>query len=64
MAATSRGLALLNMPYAWIGVERAGKDLALVQFDKSTGAKTSTPLAGRGLAARRLPFLTEKAQLS
>ncbi len=43
----------------------AGKDLALVQFDKSTGAKTSTPLAGSRVWLRAdCDFLTEKAQLS
>jgi beta-xylosidase len=58
------GLALLNMPYAWIGVERAGKDLAIVQFDKSTGAKLSTPLAGSRIWLRAdCDFLTEKARL-
>lgn len=59
------GLALLDMPYAWIGVERAGKDQALVQFDKSTGAKVSAPLAGSRVWLRAdCDFLTEKAQLS
>jgi xylan 1,4-beta-xylosidase len=31
------GLALLNLPYAWIGVERTDDGLAVVQFDQQTG---------------------------
>jgi hypothetical protein len=31
------GLALLNLPYAWIGVERTDDGLAVVQFDQQSG---------------------------
>ena len=31
------GLALLNLPYAWIGVKRDGDGLSLEQFDKAIG---------------------------
>lgn len=31
------GLALLNLPYAWIGVERSDRGFTLVQFDQQSG---------------------------
>jgi beta-xylosidase len=31
------GLALLNLPYAWIGVERNADGLSVVQFDQQSG---------------------------
>jgi beta-xylosidase len=31
------GLALLNLPYAWIGVERSDSGTTLVQFDQQSG---------------------------
>jgi hypothetical protein len=39
------GLALLNHPYAWIGVTRQESGATLAQFDELTGETTTTPLA-------------------
>ena len=39
------GLALLNLPYGWIGVRRDADGLTLVQFDQQGGRATSVPLA-------------------
>lgn len=40
------GLALLNLPYAWIGVTRTDAGLALAQFDQLSGETKTAPLAG------------------
>lgn len=39
------GLALLNRPYAWLGVRRDGEGWTLVQFDQFTGNSVLRPLA-------------------
>jgi len=39
------GLALLNRPYAWLGVRRDGDGWTLVQFDQLTGKAVTQPLA-------------------
>jgi xylan 1,4-beta-xylosidase len=44
MAGDVAGLALLNAPYAWIGVSRQAAGLTLEQFDQTTGKTTSVPL--------------------
>lgn len=38
------GLALLNLPYAWIGVNKDGNKTALQQFDQQTGKLNKTDL--------------------
>lgn len=38
------GLALLNLPYAWIGVERSESGTALVQFDQQSGKRERVAL--------------------
>jgi xylan 1,4-beta-xylosidase len=40
------GLALLNRPYAWLGVRRTVDGLALEQFDQATGQTHRAPLVG------------------
>lgn len=40
------GLALLNLPHAWLGVRRTADGLALEQFDQATGEIHRAPLAG------------------
>jgi hypothetical protein len=59
------GLALLNLPYAWIGVCRQAGGLALQQFDQATGRLDSLPLdALRVWLRARCDFLTEQAAFS
>lgn len=63
------GLALLNLPYAWIGVRRgADGAFTLEQFDQTTGEAKQIPLGGAAAAPLRrvwlraeCDFLTEKA---
>ena len=56
------GLALLNLPYAWIGVRHEGDNFVLEQFDQSTGATARAPLAGPRVWLRaQCDFLTEQA---
>ncbi len=40
------GLALLNLPYAWIGVERGAEGLSLVQFDQQSEKSARVNLTG------------------
>jgi beta-xylosidase len=59
------GLALMNAPYAWIGVSRDSEGFTINQFDQLTGKKESTPFAGTRLWLRvKCDFLTEKARFS
>ena len=59
------GLALLNLPYGWIGVRRDADGLTLVQFDQQGGRATTAPLATSRVWLRaRCDFLTEKATFS
>jgi beta-xylosidase len=46
------GLALLNLPYAWIGVSRQKEQFALEQYDQTTGKSVREPLAGSRLWLR------------
>lgn len=59
------GLALLNFPYAWIGVRCETNGLTIEQFDQLTGKTNSVPLATKHVSLRaRCDFLTEKATFS
>jgi hypothetical protein len=59
------GLALLNLPFAWIGVRRTTDGLVLQQFDQYTGKTTEMPLATTKIWLRaHCNFLTEKATFS
>jgi len=60
------GLALLNLPYGWIGVRRdADGGLALVELDQREGREVKAPLAASRVWLRaHCDFLTEKATFS
>ena len=59
------GLALLNRPYAWIGVRRADDAMWLERFDQLTGDTTRVPLsAGRVWLRADCDFLVERCTLA
>ena len=59
------GLALLNFPYAWIGVRCQSNGLALEQFNQLTGETNRAALATKSVSLRaQCDFLTEKAMFS
>jgi hypothetical protein len=59
------GLALLGMPWRWIGIERGKSGFAVSAFDYQTGERFSAPIAGSRLWLRaHCNFLTEEAQFS
>lgn len=41
------GLALFNLPYAWIGIRCSSDGLVLEQFDQLTGKRQTRPLEGK-----------------
>ncbi|ACB74536.1 family 43 glycosylhydrolase [Opitutus terrae] len=59
------GLALLNLPYAWLGVRSDGARRELVQFDQLTGKSVTVPLERDRVWLRAsCDFLTEQAVFS
>ena len=59
------GLALLNLPYAWLAVRRDGDVWTLAHFDQLTGKTTTKPLVGKHVWLRaRCDFLSEQATFS
>jgi beta-xylosidase len=59
------GLALLNLPYAWIGVERSESGTALVQFDQQSGKSARTPVTANRIWLRaESNYLTDKSVFS
>lgn len=59
------GLALLNRPYGWIGVRRAGARLTLQQYDQLGDSTVSISLRSARVWLRvACDFLTEQAQFS
>jgi beta-xylosidase len=59
------GLALLNRPFAWIGVRRTAAGLLLQQYDQTLDSTTSTPLKGNRVWLRvDADFLTEQSRFS
>lgn len=59
------GLALLNLPYAWIGVKRDGDGFSLEQFDQATGKSMREPIQQSRLRLRvHCDFDTDLAQFS
>jgi beta-xylosidase len=59
------GLALLNLPYGWIGVRRGAGGLTLVQLDQLSGRETTVPLSTSRVWLRaHCDFLKEKAAFS
>jgi beta-xylosidase len=56
------GLALLNLPYAWIGVERGDDGLDIVQFDQQSGkADRVATKATRIWLRAKSDYLTDKS---
>jgi hypothetical protein len=61
----SAGLALLNLPYAWIGVRCDPGGMAIEQFNQLTGRTNRAPLAeGRVWLRAQCDFLREVATFS
>ncbi|WP_208025672.1 glycoside hydrolase family 43 protein [Niastella caeni] len=59
------GLALLNLPYAWIGVAKKADGLEIQQFNQQTGKLTTAKLNGTNCWLRaNCHFETEKALFS
>ncbi len=59
------GLALLNKPYAWIGIERNDKGFSVAQFNEHTGQTARVPMTGNTLWLKAdCDYLTEIAQFS
>lgn len=59
------GLALLGLPWRWIGLQRSGNDWKVVTFDIQTGKRTEHPLPGTQLWLKAsCDFLTEIASFS
>jgi len=59
------GLALLNRPYAWIGVRRTADGLTLQQYDQTVDSTAASPLRAMRVWLRvDGDFLTEQAHFS
>jgi beta-xylosidase len=59
------GLALLNLPYAWIGVERGENGFTLVQFDQQSGKSARTPVTASRIWLRaESDYLKDKSVFS
>ncbi len=59
------GLALLNLPYGWIGVHRSETQSEIVWFDQTLGATKSVPITGTHFSLRaQCNFDTEKGSFS
>ncbi len=59
------GLALLNLPYSWLGVKRDGSAFTLEYFDQTTGNSKREPLSNPRLKLRvHCNFDTDTAQFS
>ena len=59
------GLALLNFPYAWIGVRRDSTGWMIEQYDQTTGRSERRPLrASRVWLRADCDFLSERARFS
>lgn len=59
------GLALLNKPYAWIGIERDDKGLAVTQFNDHTGKTIRAAMTGHQIWLKAdCDFLTETSRFS
>ncbi|MDO7885602.1 glycoside hydrolase family 43 protein [Hymenobacter cheonanensis] len=57
------GLALLNYPYAWLGVARTAQGLEVQQLDQRTGRTVREPLTAKQIWLRaHCNFDTEQAQ--
>ena len=59
------GLALLNMPYAWLGIKQTARGALLEQYDQQLNKATDVPLAGKHVWLRVFcNFDTEQATFS
>lgn len=58
------GLALMNFPYAWIGIGRDGDRFSVEQFNQLTGQTVKAAAAPRIWLRAECDFLTEKARFS
>ncbi|MEO5681314.1 MAG: glycoside hydrolase 43 family protein [Chitinophagaceae bacterium] len=59
------GLALLNVPYSWIGVSKRGDSSEVMHFDQQTGKMSSSILPVSRIWLRvYADFVTEKARFS
>jgi hypothetical protein len=59
------GLALLNLPYAWIGVSRRDGGFTIEQYDQTTGKSVRVALGSSRVWLRaHCDFDTEKAEFS
>jgi beta-xylosidase len=59
------GLALLNLPYAWIGIHKNGKKATIRQFDQQSGKSLDEPVKSSKVWLRvHCNFDTEKAVFS
>jgi len=59
------GLALLNLPYATLGIEKDGQRLAVVVYDQSTAKSSRVAIDAQRVWLRAdCDFLTEKARFS
>lgn len=59
------GLALLNLPYSWIGIAKDGKETTIRQFDQQTGKSLSQPLKSQKVWLRvHCNFDMEQASFS
>jgi xylan 1,4-beta-xylosidase len=59
------GLALLNLPYAWIGIKRDAAGLTLEQFDQATGKSVREPIQQSRVKLRvHCDFDTDTARFS
>jgi hypothetical protein len=59
------GLALLNRPYAWIGVRRTASGLALQQYDQTVDSTAERALTSQRVWLRaECDFLSENARFS
>jgi xylan 1,4-beta-xylosidase len=64
-AGDTAGLALLNAPYAWIGLVKAADGIALQMFDQTSGRLTSAPASAAHVWLRvACNFDTEEAVFS
>jgi hypothetical protein len=59
------GLALLNRPYAWLGVQRTASGLTLQQYDQTVDSTAAIPLRATRVWLRAdCDFLTEESHFS
>ena len=64
-AGDASGLALLNLPYAWLGIKATTSGATITWYDQTHGASQSVPMPAKHIWLRvRCDFNTEKAAFS